>query len=152
MPRLNQNPLSEYIRRKINEQHLSRHDVSVRSGGLIAESYVGAIMNGTCSNVSIDKLKALARGLGTDELELVRVALGATTPVEPEAWGESENHALVLLDLKNKAVISSDVAAITHQLMELSARERASVKRFVGKLIRERGRQGRPRRTRKKSQ
>jgi hypothetical protein len=151
MSRLNKNPLSDYVRRKIDEQHLSRHDVCVRSGGLIGESYVGAIINGTCTNVSIDKLKALARGVGADEVELARVALGDAMPTGSDQWNRAEEPAFVLLDLKSKAVISSDIAAIANQLTRLSPRERSSVMRFVQKLIEGQDKQSSDRRSKKRA-
>jgi transcriptional regulator with XRE-family HTH domain len=130
-------PLSYFVKRRIREQNLSRRDVSVRSGGEIAESYVGAIMNGTCTNVSIDKLRALARGIGVGELELARIALGRTTgPAEPDS--ADFDHSLILVDLRKKAVISSDVGLITQLVMELTPRERTRVLKFVKRVAKDR--------------
>jgi len=56
MDKSQMDPFSRYVRRRMREQHLSRRDVSARSGGKIGESYVGAIIKGKCTNVSIDKL------------------------------------------------------------------------------------------------
>jgi transcriptional regulator with XRE-family HTH domain len=139
MSNLRHDPLSQFVKGRIREQHLSRRDVSVRSGGEIAESYVGAIMNGTCTNVSIDKLRALARGIGVDEMELARIALGR--PTEPVEFTDSEvNHSLILVDLRKKSVISSDVAQITQLVMELSPKDRTTVLKLVRKVVREKTR------------
>ena len=134
MNRGDDDPLSRYVQRKVKEQHLSRRDVSVRSGGEIGESYVGAIMNGTCANVTIDKLRALARGIGADEMELARIALGSAVAPAIAAVTDDE-HSLILVDIRKKVIISSDVAEIARHLVQLSPRERNSVLRFVRKLV-----------------
>jgi len=140
MPKSNEGALSRYVRRKMQEQHLSRYDVSVRSGGGIGDSYVGAIMNGTCTNVSIDKLKALARGLAVEEMEMARVAFSESAVSQRES-DSTPDCSLMLIDIKNKTVMSSDVAEITHQVMQLSPRRRGVVLQFVNKLSRDRSKQ-----------
>ena len=68
--------LSEYVTRIMEEKNLRPVEVARRSGGGIGDSHVSNIANGTTSNVSIDRLKALAIGLGVDPLELLSVAIG----------------------------------------------------------------------------
>jgi len=50
--------------------------VAERSGGLIAQSYFFKIENGLVKNVSIEKLRAIARGLGVSEEEVLGAARG----------------------------------------------------------------------------
>ena len=149
MDKSQMDPFSRYVRRRMREQHLSRRDVSARSGGKIGESYVGAIIKGKCTNVSIDKLKALARGLGVDEMELARIALGDGEQ-SSFAGSETEDRSLILVDMRKKAVMSADVAEIARLLVQLSPRERSGVSKFVRRLINERARQAkhRPKRQR----
>ena len=68
--------LSHYVDRVMKEKHLSRRDVKLRSGGEITDSYVSGIISGSAKNLSVEKLKALARGLRVREMELIRVAFG----------------------------------------------------------------------------
>ncbi len=68
--------LSDYVEHVMKEKHLSRRDVKLRSGGEITDSYVSGIINGSAKNLSIEKLKALARGLRVRQMELIRVAFG----------------------------------------------------------------------------
>jgi transcriptional regulator with XRE-family HTH domain len=51
-------------------------DVERRAGGDISDSYVAGITNGNVRNLTLDKLKALARGLGISEYKLIAVASG----------------------------------------------------------------------------
>jgi len=87
MPKSHKGDLSHYVGRIMREKYLSRRDVKLRSDGQITDSYVSGIVNGTATNLSIEKLKALARGLRVTERELLEVAYGLS-----DAYGaETEN-------------------------------------------------------------
>ena len=126
--------LSRYVERVMQEKHLSRRDVKLRSGGEITDSYVSGIISGTATNLSVDKLKALARGLRVREIELIRVAFGLSD--EPQRIAD-QSHNLVLLDITKKTVISNDVAEIVQEVMRLSPAERAVVLQYVKRVGRE---------------
>src|SRR4051794_5488236 len=68
--------LSQYVARIMQEKQLKMYDVEVRSGRRITDAYVGNILKGKARNPSVDKLQALAAGLGVDEDEIFRVARG----------------------------------------------------------------------------
>lgn len=68
--------LGDYVRRIRNEKRLSLRDVSSRSGGQIANSHISRIESGEARGVSVDKLRALAKGLGIPEDEIFAVARG----------------------------------------------------------------------------
>jgi transcriptional regulator with XRE-family HTH domain len=68
--------LSEYVQRIMNEKNLRPIDVSRKSNGGIGDSHVTNILRGTTSNVTIDRLRALAVGLGVDSIELFKIAVG----------------------------------------------------------------------------
>ena len=68
--------LADYVRRIRNEKNLSLRDVSLRSGGQIANSHISRIENGEAAGVSVEKLRALAKGLGVLEEEIFAVARG----------------------------------------------------------------------------
>ncbi len=71
--------LPDYVRRIRQEHRLSLSDVenaSRRAGWKIVSTYVSRIENGVNRNPSIDKLIALAFGLGVPLEELLSVASG----------------------------------------------------------------------------
>jgi len=125
--------LSRYVERVMKEKHLSRRDVSLRSGGEITDSYVSAILSGSAKNPSIDKLKALAHGLRVREMGLIRAAFGLSEePVSREA--EDQSHNLLLLDITKKTLISYDVAEIVQEVIKLTPAERAVVLQYVKRV------------------
>ena len=124
--------LSRYVERVMKEKHLSRRDVKLRSGGKITDSYVSGIISGSAKNLSVDKLKALARGLRVREMELIRVAFGSSDE-RPHRVAD-QSHNLLLLDITKKAVISNDVAEIVQEVIKLSPAERAVVLQYVKRL------------------
>jgi transcriptional regulator with XRE-family HTH domain len=129
--------LSGYVDRIMNEKRLSRSDVKLRSGGEITDSYVSAIISGVATNLSVEKLKALARGLRVSERKLVNVAFGHSEEFESDRTVD-QSHNLILLDIKNKSIISSDVGEIVREVVRLPAAERAVVLRYVKRLSRAR--------------
>lgn len=124
--------LSQYVARILKEKHLSRHDVKLRSGGEITDSYVSGIISRTATNLSVQKLKALALGLRVDEWELARVAFGF--PDEREAHPVDQSHNLVLLDLSKKSVLGADIAEIVQEVTKLPPADRAVVLKYVKRL------------------
>jgi transcriptional regulator with XRE-family HTH domain len=127
--------LSRYVERIMKEKHLSRSDVKLRSGGEITDSYVSAIISGVATNLSVEKLKALARGLRVSERKLVNVAFGHSEEFEADRTVD-QSHNLILLDIRKKSIISSDVAEIVQEVVKLPAAERAVVLRYVKRLSR----------------
>jgi transcriptional regulator with XRE-family HTH domain len=68
--------LADYVSRIRQEKRLSLNDVVRQSGNQIANSHVSRIENGFTTNVTTDKLRALAKGLGVPEEEIFAVARG----------------------------------------------------------------------------
>src|SRR5499433_2250299 len=125
--------LSRYVERVMKDKHLSRRDVSLRSGGDITDSYVSAILSGGAKNLSIDKLKALARGLRVREMSLIRAAFGFSE--EPDdRRSTDQSHNLLLLDITRKTLISYDVAEIVQEVVKLTPAERAVVLQYVRRI------------------
>ena len=90
--------LAQYVARIIKEKNLKHHEVKELSGGRITDGYVRGIMAGKASNLSVDKLKALALGLGVPEDEIFRVARGL--PVESDDRRKvNETNYQVVLDI-----------------------------------------------------
>ena len=133
MSKTNKQSFSRYVDRVMKEKHLSRRDVKLRSGGEITDSYVSAIISGTAKNLSIDKLKALARGLRVPEMAVIQAAFGL--PVEhAHAPVPDQSHNLLLLDIARKTVISNDVAEIAQEVIKLSPPARAILLQYVKRL------------------
>jgi transcriptional regulator with XRE-family HTH domain len=125
--------LSRYVERVMKEKHLSRRDVKLRSGGEITDSYVSSIINGSANNLSVDKLKALARGLRVREMELIRVAFGLSDERSPRQVPD-QSHNLLLLDITRKTVVGNDIAEIVQEVIRLSPGERAIVLQYVKRM------------------
>jgi transcriptional regulator with XRE-family HTH domain len=75
--------LAEFVRRVRNEKRLSLNDVQRQSGNQIANSYVSRIENGIVTNVTPEKLKALAKGLQVSEEEIFAVVRGKSPADNP---------------------------------------------------------------------
>ncbi|MFY9607056.1 MAG: helix-turn-helix domain-containing protein [Blastocatellia bacterium] len=120
--------LARYIARVLKEKRLSLHDVQVMSGWKITDAYVGSIIRGRASNPSVEKLQALALGLGVDEDEIFRVARGIVGTSDrdrnPDPW-----HSVMILRLMEQVVSKPDLKEILDEVVELSEEDRAFVLR-----------------------
>ena len=117
--------LAGYVTRIINEKGLKHQEVRKLSGGKITDGYVRAIMTGTADNLSVAKLKALARGLGVSEDDIFRVARGL--PLDADRKNEEQQQPrystivnLMSASLKNRtlAELLSEVASLPLELQE----------------------------------
>lgn len=133
MSKTSKQGLSRYVERVMKAKHLSRRDVKLRSGGEITDSYVSGIISGSAKNLSVGKLKALARGLRVPDIELIRVAFGFSDERVPHPVAD-QSHNLLLLDITKKTVISNDVAEIAQEVIKLSPADRAVVLQYVKRV------------------
>jgi len=108
--------LAEYVTRIMDEKGLSGRDVEARSNDEIANGYVMKIANGGTTNPSIEKTKALAKGLGVDEDELFYVARGVPLkgkrPTTGDPWPSN-----ILVRAIDKIVSSPDLTHIVQLLL-----------------------------------
>lgn len=100
--------LAEYVQRVRNEKSLSLMDVSRRSGGLIANAHISRIENGLVKSAGVEKLRALAKGLGVSEEEIFAVARGKVTS------GDLAFDELRMLELYRKLSPEKRIEAIAH--------------------------------------
>lgn len=128
--------LRQYVKRTLKLKRLSLRDVQRQSGGSITQGYVGAIIKGTNSNLTVDKLKALARGLGVDEDEIFLVARGAQEQRERGARLNDQAQALSILELLQKTVSDVETLHILELLTQLSPASRGAVLKMVKRLAR----------------
>lgn len=109
---------SEYVRRVMKMKGLTQKNVQRRSGGRITDGYVASITTGRATNLSVEKLKALADGLGEHPDTLFHVACGV--PEEP--GGRATDH-LMILEIVQKVVTSPDVTEILNEAVRMSPDE-----------------------------
>ena len=124
--------LGEYVKRVMKLKGLTQKDVQRMSGGKITDGYVASITTGRAKNLSVDKLRALAYGLGVDTDELFHVACGLR---ELDHSGVSNApDSLMILETVQQAVMSPDVTQILHEVVGLSPQERAGLLVFIKRL------------------
>lgn len=68
--------LREFIQQFLDKTGLPRLQIEKRSGGKIKDSTIEDILNGRTKSISVDKLNALAEGMGVDAIELFKIASG----------------------------------------------------------------------------
>ena len=113
--------LSAYVRRVMKLKGLTQNDVERMSGGRITDGYVASITTNRATNLSVDKLVALADGLGVDADELFHVARGLP---EDERKTSYTTDALKVLETVQKAVASPEVTEILNQAVRMSPEQR----------------------------
>jgi len=82
------------VRRIISEKKLNYREVARRSGDAISHSTVGDIINKPAKDVQIDTLRALAKGLGVAEGEVIGRATGKGVPTNEAEFQESSLYFL----------------------------------------------------------
>jgi len=111
--------LRHYVKRVMRQKGLSLSDIERSSNKQITASYIGRILKGTVTNLTIEKIVALAQGLEVDPYEIFAASYG-----KPPA---NSNHpdSLVLVDVMQKLVMNPDVLEVLQQWLRLSPKERA---------------------------
>lgn len=115
--------LGRYVDQVMKAEGVSAPDVAARCGNKITAAYVSEIRNGTAANPSVDKIKALATGLGVDPHELFDIACG---PIEINAdppRGNERLQVLELLDLMKKVVTKPHLMSVAEKAAHLPAKE-----------------------------
>jgi transcriptional regulator with XRE-family HTH domain len=124
--------LGEYVKRVMKLKGLTQKDVQRMSGGRITDGYVASITTGRARNLSVDKLRALADGLGVDTDELFHVACGLRGL--DDGGGSNAPDSLTILETVQQAVMSPAVTQILHEVVGLSPEERAGLLGFIKRL------------------
>ena len=110
--------LAEYTNRIMKQKGLTQKEVAETGG--IAKGYVSGITTGNVTNLSTDKLQALAKGLDVDVMELCAIACG----VEYSPTGFDP---LVFLELMQRVLANPDITEILKNLIRLTKKEREGV-------------------------
>jgi transcriptional regulator with XRE-family HTH domain len=132
------NNLAKYVARILEEKRLSLHDVQVMSGWKITDAYVSSIVRGRARNMSVDKLQALARGLGVDEDEIFRVARRGAGYDSGENRAADPWQSVMVLRLIEKLVSHPDVREILEAVVKLSEEDREVVLKTAKSFSKER--------------
>jgi transcriptional regulator with XRE-family HTH domain len=111
--------LSQYVERMIRQKGLSFADVERICDGQISASYIGRILKGEITNLTTEKMVALARGLDVNPYDIF-----AASYAGPPA-NQDYSNLLVLLDMMQKLVMNPDVFEAVEQLLCLPPKERA---------------------------
>lgn len=126
--------LGEYVKWVMKLKGLTQKDVQRLSGAKITDGYVASITTGRADNLSVEKLMALADGLGVDLDDLFHVASGRPDKLEQGKKARLATDPLVILDIVQKVVASPDVTEILNEVVRLSSEERASLLGFIKRL------------------
>jgi transcriptional regulator with XRE-family HTH domain len=122
--------LAQYVKRILDEKQLTMTDVEERSEKGIADAYVANIMRGLATNPSVDKLKALAVGLGEPEDDVFKVARGLPLDYMEEG-GRDPWPGTILAKAIEKIVTSPELTKILQALMQMSLKELKAVLRYI---------------------
>jgi transcriptional regulator with XRE-family HTH domain len=80
--------LADYVARIIKEKGLTNQDVADRSQQRISRGYVSQIISRTSRNLTVDKLAALADGLGEPLRKILDAAAGGS-PADDDEYRQS---------------------------------------------------------------
>jgi transcriptional regulator with XRE-family HTH domain len=122
--------LGQYVKRILDEKQLTMTDVEERSENGIADAYVANIVKGVAKNPSVDKLKALAVGLGEPEDDVFKVARGLPLDYVEEG-GRDPWPGTVLAKAIDKIVTSPELTKILQALMQMSLKELKAVLKYI---------------------
>ena len=127
--------LGEYVKWVMKLKGLTQKDVQRLSGGRITDGYVASITTGRAGNLSVEKLKALADGLGVDLYDLFDVASGRPGSPDERDKARATTDPLLILDTVQKVVASPDITEILNEVVRLSSDERASLLGFMKRRV-----------------
>jgi transcriptional regulator with XRE-family HTH domain len=127
--------LGEYVRRTLREKRLTIREVEKRSGGKIDQSYVGRIAQGIYPNLTVDKVKALAAGLGVNEDEIFNVARRVEARPLKQPEFTDQDRVLNILDMIRRIVSDQPLMETVGDLVSLSPEALQSVEKLISVLI-----------------
>jgi transcriptional regulator with XRE-family HTH domain len=133
MPSTKKNGLDEYVKRVMKLKGLTQKDVQKLAGGKITDGYVASITTGRARNLSVDKIAALAEGLGVDRDELFHIACGTTEEPGEAGKNRSAVDSLMILETVQKALASPDVIEILDRVVHLPPAERRTLLKTLTK-------------------
>ena len=126
--------LAELISRVVRDKELKLRDVARNSDGQIAQSYISRIMTGDVNNISLDKLVALARGLGEDPHRLFTAYYRRSPRCATNAQEDIELGAVEFVEVMRKVVGNGSLTEIVKEATQLLPEEYAVVLGYMRQL------------------
>jgi transcriptional regulator with XRE-family HTH domain len=139
--------LGRYVRRIMRIKGLTLRDIEIRSKGKITDGYVSGIISGAAKNPSVEKVVALAAGLGVSPDELFHVACGLPSKLPGIPHPADTSYANHAFELMQKILNSPELMDIVREAVGLSHEEREMALRALKRLSSPRSRARRGRRT-----
>jgi len=131
MNKSKRNDLGRYIQRILQQKKLTLREVERKADGQITNSYISKMLNGTVTNLTVEKIAALARGLGVDGREIFDIAYGESEDLAQAVRSDSPPDALMLIDVMQKIALSPPLMEILQEVIELYPEEYPVVMKYV---------------------
>jgi transcriptional regulator with XRE-family HTH domain len=131
MRRLGKEKLADYVKRVMKQKQLKLRDVERRSGSEITNGYISGIINGRINNVSLDKLRALAKGLEVDVYELFSAAMDEPRQLADEVSSYAHPDVVWLLGIMQEIAATPELLKILHELVQMSPKDREIVVKVI---------------------
>lgn len=126
--------LAQYVRRIVKQKGLKLREIEEKSGGEITNGYISSIMSGNVTNLTVEKIAALAVGMGVDGREIFSAAYGEPTHLKGAPRSSDRMDAMVLLETMQSVVFNPQLMDILQELMHLPSERQAKVLRYVKDL------------------
>jgi transcriptional regulator with XRE-family HTH domain len=107
--------LGQFIERVARQKGINFHDIERNCDGKISNSYVSKIVNGEVDNPTVDKIVALAVGMGISPFDILEVMCGQS----PATERRQSLDAQVFVDLMHKVVINPGLLEIVQLCSQL---------------------------------
>ncbi len=124
MESIGKGALSRYVRAKMRGRGLTQREVELRSGGKITDGYVADILSGAARNPSVEKIAALAVGLGVDMHEIFDIASRPFRQDVDEQHTANGLQILPFLEMVLTIAESPDLIRILEEIVKLLPEER----------------------------
>ena len=121
--------LSHFVKRVMRLKGLTLRDVEVRAGGRITDGYISGIISGTARNPSVEKIKALADGLGVAPDELFHVACGEGKRLGPGQVSDDASEPLSVIEMLQKVLADPETIELLYETLKLLPNERKELLR-----------------------
>jgi hypothetical protein len=119
--------LIRLINRVMQEKGLSVPQIQKRSGGKIKNSFIYDILSGKTKTLSVEKVHALAEGLGVDSIDVFKAASGeAVEFTYTERWSPK-----TLLKIMEQVVDDPQLTQILQALLKAKPSKRQAILRSL---------------------
>lgn len=120
--------LAAYLRDIMKAKGIKGIEIEARSGGKITNSYISDIINGNTKNISVEKVNALAEGLGVDSFEVFQAASGNRVIQGTDSW---PSHTL--LHTMQLVIANADLTAILKALVSMKPAKIKALRKQIEK-------------------